>query len=150
MSGESNLDRLLEKISPQLHDGSFVFLTSSEIFPPDVLREAVMIFKEIEGLTVIARDEIVGTLGSGAPRWAMITLNVHSDLNAVGFLAVITKRLAEAGISVNAVSAYYHDHLFIPWDRKDEAMKILMVNHENNLQCETNDSERSGAAAQDS
>lgn len=125
MSGESNLDRLLENMSPQLRDGSFVFITSPEGFPQEVMREAVMVFKEIEGLTVIVRDEIAGTLATNAPRWAMITLNVHSDLNAVGFLAAITKKLAEAGISVNAVSAFYHDHLFIPWDKKDETMKIL-------------------------
>jgi hypothetical protein len=50
---------------------------------------------------------------------------VHSALTAVGFLAAITTRLAEAGISVNAVSAYYHDHLFVPWERREEAMEVL-------------------------
>jgi hypothetical protein len=43
----------------------------------------------------------------------------------VGFLAAITARLAEAGISVNAVSAFHHDHLFVPADRGDEAMAAL-------------------------
>lgn len=57
--------------------------------------------------------------------WRLITLNVHSDLAAVGFLAKITDRLAKAAISVNAVSAYYHDHLFVPLERSDEAMEIL-------------------------
>ena len=55
----------------------------------------------------------------------MITLTVHSALDAVGFLAAITARLAEAGISVNAVSAFHHDHLFVPVDRADEAMALL-------------------------
>jgi hypothetical protein len=27
----------------------------------------------------------------------------------------LTGRLAQAGISVNAVTAYYHDLLFVPW-----------------------------------
>jgi hypothetical protein len=49
-------------------------------------------------------------------------LTVHSSLEAVGFLAAITARLAETGISVNVVSAFYHDHLFVPHDRADEAL----------------------------
>ena len=55
----------------------------------------------------------------------LITLTVHSSLEAVGFLAAIAGRLAEAGISVNAVSAYYHDHLFVPEHRADEALRLL-------------------------
>ncbi|MEY9903549.1 hypothetical protein ABIA44_007723 [Bradyrhizobium sp. USDA 329] len=55
----------------------------------------------------------------------LITLTVHSALDAVGLLAAITARLAEAGISVNAVSAFHHDHLFVPADRADEAMAVL-------------------------
>ena len=56
----------------------------------------------------------------------MITLNVHSSLDAVGFLAKITNALAEEGnMGVNPVSGFYHDHLFVPETRADDAMKIL-------------------------
>jgi len=55
----------------------------------------------------------------------MITLTIHSDLNAVGFLASITKKLAEKGISVNAISAFYHDHLFVPYEKRIEVIKAL-------------------------
>jgi hypothetical protein len=55
----------------------------------------------------------------------MITLEIHSSLDAVGFLAAITARLAEAGMGVNPVSAFYHDHLFVPADRAAEALRIL-------------------------
>jgi ribonuclease HI len=57
--------------------------------------------------------------------YRQITLSVHSSLAAVGFLAVISEKLAEAAISVNVISGYYHDHLFIPRDRVTEAMAIL-------------------------
>jgi hypothetical protein len=55
----------------------------------------------------------------------MVTLTVHSALDAVGFLAAITTRLAAAGISVNAVSAFFHDHLFVPVGRAEETVEIL-------------------------
>ena len=58
-------------------------------------------------------------------RCRMIALNIHSSLEAVGFLAAITTRLAGAGMGVNPVSAFYHDHLFVPAERAEEAMGLL-------------------------
>ncbi|WP_231612424.1 ACT domain-containing protein [Novipirellula galeiformis] len=55
----------------------------------------------------------------------MITLKVHSSLEVVGFLFAVTAKLAQSGISVNVVSAYFHDHRFVPTGRADEAMKVL-------------------------
>jgi hypothetical protein len=62
----------------------------------------------------------------------MVTLNIHSSLEAVGFLAAITTRLATAGMGVNPVSAFYHDHLFVPADRAEEALELLMELAEEN------------------
>ena len=50
---------------------------------------------------------------------------MRSSLVAVGFLATVCSRLAEVGISVNPVSGFHHDHLFVPWDRREEAMAVL-------------------------
>jgi uncharacterized protein len=55
----------------------------------------------------------------------MITLRIHSSLEAVGFLARIAAELARLGISVNVVSAFHHDHLFVPAGRAEEAMAAL-------------------------
>ncbi len=44
---------------------------------------------------------------------------------AIGFLAAVTAHLAESGIAVNAVSAFHHDHLFVPAARAEEAMRRL-------------------------
>jgi len=43
----------------------------------------------------------------------------------VGFLAAITTMLAAKDISVNAVSAYFHDHIFVPYERREDAMECL-------------------------
>jgi len=85
-----------------------------------------MIFREKEGATLILRKnqaEEYNLEYKGV--WAMITLNVNSDLEAVGFLAKITEALAKEDISVNAVSAFHHDHLFVPAGKVDEVMGIL-------------------------
>lgn len=126
MNGETDLKTLLATMQPVLAARPYVFttLTADEY---DRLSFAPLgIFRELEGITVIASQEqaiACGLLFDGT--WACITLTVHSALTAVGFLAAITARLAQASIPVNPVSAYYHDHLFVPWERREEAMHIL-------------------------
>ena len=86
----------------------------------------LLTFREAEGTTLVIRQDQAEHLSLPYQFPSrLITLTVHSSLEAVGFLAAITARLAAAGISVNAVSAFYHDHLFVPEDRADEAMRIL-------------------------
>ena len=54
-----------------------------------------------------------------------MTLTVHSDLSAVGLLAAVTDLLSKAGIPVNTVSAFYHDHLFVPHERAEQTISLL-------------------------
>ncbi|MEY9589439.1 ACT domain-containing protein [Bradyrhizobium yuanmingense] len=126
MTGERDLNALLRLMKPELRPGTFVFCTiaADETIPAAV--DPLLIFREPEGTTVVAPLEDAERAGlryEFASR--LITLTVHSALDAVGFLAAITARLADAGISVNAVSAFHHDHLFVPSDRADEAMAAL-------------------------
>jgi hypothetical protein len=124
--GENNLARLLRNMKPEMHDGVFIFCSipaGEEI--PAALRP-ILLFREREGATLVVRREEAEQAGlSGQFASRLITLTIHSSLDAVGLLAAITGRLAEAGISVNAVSAYYHDHLFVPEHRADEALRLL-------------------------
>ena len=126
MTGERDLGALLRHMKPELRPGIFVFCT----IPPDERIPAavnpLLAFREQEGTTLViahAEAEAAGLRHAFASR--LITLTVRSALDAVGFLAAITARLADAGISVNAVSAFHHDHLFVPVDRADEAMTLL-------------------------
>jgi hypothetical protein len=126
MPGERDLQTLIRSMSPQLKDETYVFATSPDGFPLDVLQDSTMTFREPEGLTLVVPE--TSAKKHGMPfqdRWALITLNVHSDLQAIGFLAAITNALAQAEISVNAVSAFFHDHLFVPWDKRMLALETL-------------------------
>ena len=55
----------------------------------------------------------------------MITLNVHSSLEAIGFIAAVSEKLTEKGIGVNPVSGFFHDHCFVPVGREVEALDVL-------------------------
>ena len=126
MAGERDLNALLRDMNPEMQPGIFVFCTipPNESIPAAV--NPLLTFREQEGTTLVIQREEAEAAGL---RYAfasrMITLTVHSALDAVGFLAAITARLAEARISVNAVSAFHHDHLFVSADRADDAMAAL-------------------------
>lgn len=126
MTGQTDLDILLSTMQPVLHPGIFVFVTMplSAALPEGL--EPLMTFREKKGRTCIVDEEGARNKGlEGTFRCRMITLNVHSSLDAVGFLAVITTRLAAAGMGANPVSGFYHDHLFVPADRAEEALRVL-------------------------
>ncbi|HRH46291.1 MAG TPA: ACT domain-containing protein [Pyrinomonadaceae bacterium] len=47
------------------------------------------------------------------------------DFNVVGFLAEVTRLLAEANISIFAISAFSRDHLLIKQDDLAKSLKVL-------------------------
>lgn len=113
-------------MKPVLHAVPYVFLSISRDTYESMPFDPVGVFHEEEGITVITTQRQAESLGAQVESvWACITLTVHSSLSAVGFLAAITGRLASRGISVNPVSACYHDHLFVPWESRSQAMEAL-------------------------
>jgi hypothetical protein len=56
---------------------------------------------------------------------AWITLTVYSSLEAVGLTAAVSKALTDANISCNVIAAYHHDHIFVPIQDAQHAMKVL-------------------------
>jgi len=126
MPGEGNLRTLLKDMKPEMHEGVFVFCSISENKEIPAALRPVHVFREREGTAFIVRREEAEAAGlpyQFASR--LITLTVHSSLEAIGLLAAVTGRLADAGISVNAVSAFYHDHLFVPAYRANAALHLL-------------------------
>lgn len=126
VSGERNLDALLKSMKPKLVAGEYVFSTLPKEEVEKLTVAPLMTYVEDEGTTVVLERELAESSGIPfGPTWSLITLTVHSDLEAVGFIARMSTELANAGISVNVVSAYYHDHLFVPPDKAERAMEVL-------------------------
>ncbi|TET96241.1 MAG: ACT domain-containing protein [Anaerolineales bacterium] len=126
MSGETNLQRLLANMQPELLEREFVFCSVSPKAFEQLRIHPIGWFREAEGITLVIERNVADDEGLDYEFVSrMITLNIHSSLEAVGFLATITSKLAGAGISVNTISAFYHDHLFVPTDRASAVMQLL-------------------------
>ena len=120
-----NLSELLKTLSAQLVEGVYVFATLPDSSVPENLT-CRMVFREAEGTTLVLLKTEAETLGLDYEfPCRMITLNVHSSLEAVGFIARIASELARHDMGVNPVSGFFHDHLFVPDGREQDAMRIL-------------------------
>lgn len=132
-NGILSLSTLLASMSPTLNaDETFVFATVKGNPFTDLLNaqrpgDFEMFFEENEGWTLIVEQGHAEKLGLEATFLCRkITLNVHSSLEAVGFLAAVTTRVArEVGVGVNPVSGFYHDHLFVPEGKEGKVMEVL-------------------------
>ncbi|MGV6819552.1 MAG: ACT domain-containing protein [Parvularcula sp.] len=122
--GETDLHKLLSGLSPRLDPEIYVFATVPKGDP--LPAAALMMFQEEEGQTLILPVAAAERLALRSIfRCQRITLDVHSSLGAVGLIAAVSKALAGAGIGTNPVAAYYHDHIFVPVDRAEEAVGLL-------------------------
>jgi uncharacterized protein len=127
MSGEKDLSVLLATMSPCIEEEEFVFCTMPTF--QTILNLGIVpkgMFEESEGTTLIlgkqkAEQASLAFIGS----YRCITLNVHSSLEAVGLTAAVSRVLADVNISANVVAAYYHDHIFVPCDKAQQAMIAL-------------------------
>lgn len=132
LNGESDLEYLLKNMQPILEEDELVFCS----LPPDQAENYFPIcqgyYCEREGITVIISRHLADLDELPyAFTFKRITLRVHSSLGAVGFLARIAEVLAAQGISINVISAFYHDHLYVQTHQAELALTTLMLWRDN-------------------
>ena len=122
MAGIKDLKALLSNIAPALDERNFVFCTFPE-FDWNSMKHLnpTGFFQEKEGATFIITEQ----QAKYESVYRLITLNVHSSLDAVGLTAAFSAKLAEKEISANVVAAYYHDHIFVPEDKAELALAAI-------------------------
>jgi len=83
--------------------------------------EVTLLVDEIDFKTIRHAIRDAKTQGN----FRLLTFNIELDFNVVGFLAEVSKILAEAGISIVALSAFSRDHLLIKQEDLPKALKVL-------------------------
>lgn len=126
MTGETDLTKLLRGMEPVLWADPYGYAVLPAGHPvPDGVSPFALIAEE-EGMTLVAFVHDLAAAGMAAgSHWARITLTIHSDLAAVGLTAAFAQALAARGISANVVAGFHHDHIFVQWDRRQDALDAL-------------------------
>ncbi len=102
-------------------------LAAAALAPDDdaprlVLQDALLERKDPRG-ELLALQFKQARLADSACRG--ISLNLNSSLYAVGLLAAVSEVLAKAAMSINIVSAFHRDYIFVPASRAEEAVELL-------------------------
>ena len=126
MTAITDLDLLLKSMSPELIDGNYVFCTVDAALTDYVQLEPIATFLEKEGLTLVLTEDVAlqAQLDFDGV-FCLITLSVHSSLEAIGLTAAFATKLGSYGISANVIAGYYHDHIFVQKEKAGEAMIAL-------------------------
>jgi len=110
-------------IRPDLSGDQYVFAAADQV-PPGVTPFAVI--REDDGLTLILTRADADQAGLRYEYLAArITLRVNSALADVGLTALVSRTLAGAGISCNVIAGLAHDHLFVAWGARAQALALL-------------------------
>ncbi|MEM6818795.1 MAG: ACT domain-containing protein [Pseudomonadota bacterium] len=125
MVGETNLSSLLSEMAPELAPAPFVFAAVNN--PSAALRtSAFMVCEESEATTLVLPASLADQVVKPSAPYARITLRVHSSLEAVGLTAIVAESLRADNIPANVIAGFYHDHVFVPWDTRDAALRALL------------------------
>ncbi|MBK5110501.1 MAG: ACT domain-containing protein [Thermoleophilia bacterium] len=124
MMPENELSILLSEMRPEKRPGRFVFVELPEEGIPGVEMPATV--HEPEGVSAVLKEADADRHGLSYDFVAgWITLRVESSLSAVGLTAAVSSCLSEEGISCNVIAGLHHDHLLVPIERVDEAVRAL-------------------------
>ena len=83
--------------------------------------EVTLLFDEIDFGTIRHAVRDAKTEGN----FRMLSFNVELEFNVVGFLAEVTRILAEAEISIVALSAFSRDHILVRQMDLPKTLKVL-------------------------
>lgn len=118
MTGNTDLQVVLNSMRISCDEVEYGFATIDEdveVSTADMLG----MFKESEGLTILATRQYLEDKGlSYEGPFAKLTVDIHTSLELVGLIAVLSTKLAESGISANVYAAFYHDHIFVQYDAR--------------------------------
>ncbi len=126
MTGEDNLHKLLSMMQPKLQAEEYIFYSAPGKYGDHADLSPIASFCEEEGLTLVVPLAAARAGGLAfTSTFKLITLTVHSSLEAVGLTGAVSGRLAQKGISANIFAAFYHDHIFVQTEKAEAALQAL-------------------------
>jgi len=120
-------------VVPALAEGEYYFSSINESQLMGIARYLAHVkgvFREEEGITIIFSMEIMPQVRLLTEKkiqgpFALITFRAETSLHDVGMTAEFSTALARAKIPANVFAGYHHDHLLVPYEKREAALAAL-------------------------
>lgn len=109
----SELTEIIKNSTYNIEDGVFIYCKVSGVGNMD---KHFMISQDKDEITVVTKQENLDTLNlieKNKDFYRLIALNVSVPFYAVGFLAAVTKEIADSGMNVLVISTYSKDYILV-------------------------------------
>lgn len=123
---KNELKKVIRESTFSLTPGKFIYAKVSKLPTSD---KNFMISKDADEITVITEKEHIDELvliEKNKDTYALIALNVSIPFYSIGFLATISKTIAEAGMNILIVSTYSKDYILIKHNLAKKARLALL------------------------
>jgi len=107
-------------------DGRFVY---TKVSSRPTTGEHFMVTEDGDEITVVTQEGKIGQLDlieRNKDTYSLIALNVSVPFYSVGFLAEVSKAIAEKGVNILLVSTYSKDYVMVKENKLDSTRKILL------------------------
>lgn len=137
MAPDENIRRLLAETEITLHPDSFTIVSidrSEEDKARGVIADLVPFSSltfDVAEVSLVVKAEDWTLLGERFEEYReegpyrLITFDIVLDLSIVGFMAVVSRRLADEGVSIYALSTYLRDHILVKEGDCEKAVEAL-------------------------
>ena len=118
----------MTQLKLELLDGTFAIhrFSPSARIPDEVFGEAFFnIVKTKEELSIVCCNSLTLNSERCNQGWSCIKVSGPLDLNTTGILAKLSKVLAEAQISIFAISTFDTDYILVKAEKTNEAVAAL-------------------------
>ena len=137
MAPDENITRLLAETEITIHPDSFTIVSidrseedKARTFLVDLAPFSSLTF-DVAEVSLVVKAEDWAVLRERFEKYReegpyrLITFDIVLDLSIVGFMAVVSRRLADEGVSIYAFSTYLRDHILVKEGDCGKAVKAL-------------------------
>lgn len=123
---EQSLTDVIKASTFSVIEGTYVY---AKVATVPIIENHFIVTKDADEITVVTKVENLKELDlieRNKEDYALIALNVSVPFYSVGFLAVVSNAIAEAGMNILIVSTYSKDYILVKEENSEKAKNVLI------------------------